>query len=402
MPSKLEDALIKPLRISVATLCAALAGLAVSTNVAQSADTPQIRLPTISVSLTEKTHMKDTLLITGTFVAREEVLVSPEIEGFAIIEVLAEEGDRVEAGQTLTRLNKDGLLVQLAQNSAQIARATASIDNAKAQISEAEANREQAAAAFERARALRGSGTTTAEIFDQRQATARVAEARVNAARQSLNLAEADKVLAEKQRSEIELRLARCDIKAPVSGIIARRTAKIGQIATAAGTSEPLFRLIARGEIDLEADVPETHFARLKAGQLARLDVLGRTEDVAGKVRLVAPEMNRTTRLGRVRISIEAGTSIPLGAFGRGIVLIGERDALVVPLSAVSFGAESSSVQVVKDGIVITRKVETGMRVSGRVEIRDGLKDGEEVVTVSGSFVRDGDRVRPVPYTASQ
>ncbi len=53
-------------------------------------------------------------------------------------------------------------------------------------------------------------------------------------------------------------------------------------------------------------------------------------------------------------------------------------------------------VQVVKDGLVETREVVTGLRSQGQVEIREGLKEGEQVVAVSGSFVRNGDRVAPV------
>lgn len=365
-------------------------------------DSTQARLPTISVSQAERAAMKDQLLVTGSFIAREEVLVSPEIDGLAIVDIRAEEGDRVEAGQILARLNDEMLRVQLAQNAAQIARADAAIDNARAQIAEADANREQASAALERAKSLRGSGTITTDVFEQRIATAKVSEARANAARQSLGLAEADRALVEKQRAELQLRLARCDIRAPVAGIISRRTAKVGQVASGIATSEPLFRLVARGDIDLEADIPEASFARLKVGQPVTIDVLGHDDAITGFVRLIAPEMNRTTRLGRVRIAIPANSPVALGAFGRGIVLIAERNALVVPLSAVSFGGEDASVQVVSEGVVGTRRVETGMRSGGRIEITSGIGDGEAVVSVAGTFVRDGDHVRPVPYVAAR
>lgn len=365
-------------------------------------DSTQARLPTISVSQAERAAMKDQLLVTGSFIAREEVLVSPEIDGLAIVDIRAEEGDRVEAGQILARLNDEMLRVQLAQNAAQIARADAAIDNARAQIAEADANREQASAALERAKSLRGSGTITTDVFEQRIATAKVSEARANAARQSLGLAEADRALVEKQRAEIQLRLARCDIRAPVAGIISRRTAKVGQVASGIATSEPLFRLVARGDIDLEADIPEASFARLKVGQPVTIDVLGHDDAITGFVRLIAPEMNRSTRLGRVRIAIPANSPVALGAFGRGIVLIAERNALVVPLSAVSFGGEDASVQVVSEGVVGTRRVETGMRSGGRIEITSGIGDGEAVVSVAGTFVRDGDHVRPVPYVAAR
>jgi HlyD family secretion protein len=66
-----------------------------------------------------------------------------------------------------------------------------------------------------------------------------------------------------------------------------------------------------------------------------------------------------------------------------------------VPLSAVFFQGSQVTVQVVKDGIVETRRIVPGLRADGQVEIREGLSVGEQVVAVSGSFVRNGDRVNP-------
>ena len=54
-------------------------------------------------------------------------------------------------------------------------------------------------------------------------------------------------------------------------------------------------------------------------------------------------------------------------------------------------------VQVVRDGVVDTRRVQVGLRSGGRAEITDGLQAGEDVVSVSGTFIRGGDRVTPVP-----
>ena len=78
--------------------------------------------------------------------------------------------------------------------------------------------------------------------------------ARLEAATNSLALAEADLTLARAQRRDIELRLSRTEIKAPVAGIISRRTARLGQMAIGAMgamSGDPLFRIIAKAEIEL-------------------------------------------------------------------------------------------------------------------------------------------------------
>jgi multidrug efflux pump subunit AcrA (membrane-fusion protein) len=351
------------------------------------------RIPAVTVAPAAVAPIRETLLVTGSFVAREEVLVTAEIDGLAIVEVLAEEGDRVRAGQVLARLNRETLDVQLAQNAAQIARAEAGVAQTRSQIAEAQANVTQANQSLARARSLAPSGATSQEVLDQRTAAARASEARLQAATQALALAEADKRVAEAQRRDIQLRLARTEVRSRAAGTVSRRAARLGQMVGGAG--DPLFRIISDGAIELEAEVPETTLARLKPGQPALVEAAGRDEALTGRVRLVSPEITRQTRLGRVRIALERD-DVPIGSFGRGSVEVAKTEGVVVPLSAVLFAASGPTVQVVVDGIVRTRRVTTGLRDQGRIEIRSGVAAGEDVVTVSGTFVRDGDRVAPV------
>jgi HlyD family secretion protein len=368
-------------------LAAALAGAFTGAASAQSV------APAITVAAAARTELRETVIVTGSFVARDEVMVSPEVDGLTIVEILAEEGNKVAAGQVLARLNREMLDVQLAQNAAQISRAEAAIAQARAQITEATASRTLAQQQLERTQQLQRSGAATADVLDQRTTAARTSAARVEAATNALALAEADLTLARAQRRDIELRISRTEIRAKVGGTISRRTARLGALAAAAG--DPLFRIIAESEVELEADVPETTLARMRPGQRATIEAAGYDRPLAGTVRLVAPEVNRTNRLGRVRVTLTADERPPLGAFGRATVEVARATGLTVPLSAVMFGP-TTTVQVVKNGVVETRTVVAGLRAQGRVEIRDGLAEGEEVVSVSGSFVRNGDRVTPV------
>jgi HlyD family secretion protein len=352
----------------------------------------QTRAPSVTVATAVRGDLRETVIATGSFVAREEVLVAPEIDGLSIVEILAEEGDRVAAGQVLARLNRQMLDVQLAQNVAQIARAEAGIAQARASIAEATAAKALADQQLQRTRQLQQSGAATNDVLDQRVSAARTAAARLESATNALALAEADLALTRAQRGDIELRISRTEIKARTGGTVSRRTARLGAMAMAAG--DPLFRVIANSEIELEAEVAETTLARMRPDQPAAIDAAGYDRPLAGVVRLVAPEVNRTNRLGRVRISLRDDQRPPLGAFGRATVEVARSQGILVPLSAVMFG-RASTVQVVKDGVVETRTVTTGLRADGRIEIREGLREGEQVVAVSGSFVRHGDRVTP-------
>ncbi len=348
--------------------------------------------PSVSVVTATEGSIAESVVVTGTLVPREEVLVSPQIDALAVTEVLAEEGDWVTAGQVLARLSRDVLDASVAQNAAQIARADAAVAQARSTIAENQANRVQVDQALARTRELLSNGNASRETFEQRQASATMMAARTEASQNALRVAEADLALSRAQATELQVRLARTSIRAPVAGIVSRRTARLG--AVVAGAGDPLFRIIQDGAIELEADVPELQLAKLRAGQPARVEIAG--GERRGTVRLVSPEVSRATRLGRVRVAVEGNEGLVIGSFARAAVETARRDGVLAPLSAVLFQPGGAVIQVVRDGVVETRPVQVGLRDGLRAEIRQGLAAGEGVVAVSGTFVRGGDRVTPV------
>ena len=354
--------------------------------------------PAVTVVRAATGSIAETAVLTGTLVPREEVLVSPQVEGLAITEILAEEGDTVQQGQVLARLSRDVLDATIAQNAAQLARAEAAIAQGRNLISESQANRQQADLALARTRELLANGNAAREVFEQRQAAAQMTGARVDSAANALRAAEADRALALAQRQELLVRLARTELRAPVAGLISRRVARQG--AVVAGAGDPLFRIIADGAVELEADVPEISLAKLRPGQAAMIETAGGTR--AGQVRLVSPEVSRSTRLGRVRVAITDAGPLVIGSFARATVETARHEGVLAPLSAVLFQPDGPVIQVVRDGVVETRRVQVGLRAAQQAEIRDGLQPGEDVVTVSGTFIRGGDRVTPVSIAVSK
>jgi RND family efflux transporter MFP subunit len=343
-----------------------------------------VKPPSITVAKAEHGQITETVSVTGTLVPREEIMVSPQIDGVAITAILAEEGDTVKAGQVLARLSREALDAMLAQNTAQIARDVAS-------VAEAEATRTEADAAFARAHDLVRTATASRETYDTRQAAALTAAARVASAR-------ADLAFAQAQRQELQVKLTHTDITAPVGGVVSRRMARLGAVVSMTG--DALFRIISNGKIELEAEVPENVLAKLRPGQQAQLDMAGGATRT-GTIRLVSPEMNAASRLGRIRIAIDPGADgawqgLVLGGFGRAVVRTASHEGVLVPLSALQFELDGPRVQVVRNGIVETRAVSLGLRSEGRAEILNGVQAGEEVVSISGTFVRGGDHVTPI------
>jgi HlyD family secretion protein len=349
--------------------------------------------PAVTVSKVTVQNFVETAAVSGSLVPREEILVSPEVEGLRVLELLADEGDHVKKGEVLARLVAEQLDAQLAQNDANLARATAAIAQAESQIAQAEAQAKEAAAQLQRAEPLKQSGYLSGATYDQRESAARTTAAQLIAAQDGLKAAQAEKEQVEAQRREIMWRRNNTEVTSPKDGIISRRTARIGALASAAG--EPMFRVIENGEIELDAEIVETELKNVKVGQKAIITV-PQIGDFEGTVRLVSPEVDKTTRLGRVKIFLGANPQLRIGTFARGRIETAKSRGLAVPASSVTFDQGSTSVQVLRNDRIEKRVITAGLISGDLVEARDGLKEGDLVVTRAGTFLRDGDVVRPI------
>ncbi|MCE6970912.1 efflux RND transporter periplasmic adaptor subunit [Cereibacter sphaeroides] len=363
----------------------------------EAADPPAAHqaLPAITVSTVGKRVMRDRVIASGLVGAVELVQVQPLIEGQPIETLEAEVGDFVAEGEVLARLSVSTLELQKSQFNAALTSAKATIAQAEAQVLEAQASADEAQRVNQRTAQLRQQGAASQAAADTAQAAAISANARVMVARQTLAAARAQVLLAEAQLANIELQRERTNVVAPVAGEIVERNAKIGAIASAQG--EPMFTLLRDSALELFADVAEQDLIRLKPGQPVLIRTLGAEEPIQGAVRLVEPAIDTDTRLGRARIGIEKMERVRSGMFAEAEILIAERETLVVPITAVGAGPEGSTVMRVQDGLVERKRVETGIRDAGMVEIVEGLAPGDLVVTKAAAFVRPGDRINPVP-----
>lgn len=324
------------------------------------------RAPSITVTTAAKRELVSTLTVTGTLVPRDEVRVMVQIDGLAVTKIVAEEGDRVEQGQVLARLDDVMIRTQLAQSNANFARAEAA--NIEAQK------------ALLRTQELRKSGYATQAQLDQRVSAAKVAAA--------------DEAAARAQLTEVQTRVARTEIRAPVKGMVAKRMAVAGMIASA---STPLYTLVANGEIELQAQVADSQHELLAIGQPAQVfSANGDSKPIAGSVRLVSPQVDPQTRLADVRISLLGENNFSVGGFARAIIETARRTTLAVPLSAIAYHQDKASVQVVVDGKIRTQDVKLGIIGDGYAEVTEGLKEGGMIVVRAGTFLRDGDKITPI------
>jgi hypothetical protein len=106
------------------------------------------------------------------------------------------------------------------------------------------------------------------------------------------------------------------------------------------------------------------------------------------------------SQLGQVVVSITSARRLMSNSYARAIIKTGESCGVAVPLTAVLYSAGGTVVQVVRRQRIETRRVEIGLMSGGRVEVREGLSDGDVIVARAGALLREGDPVRPVMANA--
>ena len=114
----------------------------------------------------------------------------------------------------------------------------------------------------------------------------------------------------------------------------------------------------------------------------------------------MSPEVDRATRLGRVRIVLSRSEGVRVGSFARANIEVRRETAVTAPVSAITYGANGASVLVADNGLVRERAVTLGLVDGARAEIRSGVREGDAIVVRAGAFLRDGDSVRPVQAVA--
>ena len=178
-------------------------------------------------------------------------------------------------------------------------------------------------------------------------------------------------------------------LRAPAAGLVTEVRTIVG--APASPQAGPMFRIAINNEFELDAEVPSVHLPKLNPGAPARISRDG-VADLVGRVRVVSPQIDRSTQLGHVRIAVTSNPTLKLGMFARASIDAKRSCNVAVPHTAI----DHLTVQVIKDNTVETRKVRVGLASDTSTEILEGLDVGEVVVADAGSSLHDGDRVKTI------
>lgn len=325
------------------------------------------KVPALSVALITPQTMQwaDAVSANGAIAAWQEAVVSAEVSGLRISQVLVDVGDQVSRGQVLARYDDATMSAAVAQQAAMVA--------------EAQAHLAEAAANASRAARLRTTGAISEQDLIQFVTRAQAARAQLDSAEARL------------QSTRLNLNFTR--VVAPDDGVISARNANLGAVS---GPGAELFRLVRQNRLEWRAELTAAQLAQVREGQTATLTLPDGSTTI-GTVRQLSPVLDEKTRTALAYIELDRTqpSNARAGMYAAGRIVLGDRAGVAVPASALVLRDGREFVFVVDaQNRALETKVETGRRHGNLVEIVSGLKPNQPVIATGAAFLNNGDLVR--------
>jgi membrane fusion protein (multidrug efflux system) len=309
-----------------------------------------------------------TISAVGSLKTLEDVTVSPKKAGI-INQILVREGDRVKKGQILIQLDD--------------------VD-ARLQVERAEAGVKQAAATVETYRSivprylkLYETQVIPQQTLDELIMKVKVDEARLDLAKAELNLA---------RQNLLDYRIV-----SPIEGVVNLKIASLGEHVNVAPKDE-ILKIVQMHPLELEFYVPENWAGKVHLGSKVQFTLKAFSEEkFTAALRFISPTADPATRNVKVKAEVpNPHYRLKPGFFAEVTVQTGTNPkALAIPESALFSQEGKFFAFVVQNGVAHRKKVETGHRFEGKVEILKGIQEGERVVTVGHEQLTEGARVKP-------
>jgi HlyD family secretion protein len=341
------------------------------------------------------------ILASGTLVYESERKLVSEIVG-RVKEVLVREGDRVKEGQVLLRLDQASALAEIARLDAMRGQSELNIERQELTLRTQEAK-------WKRYEALRTQGIVDANTYEEVETQRDLGEVELKTSRAMLRQTEA-------QMKEARERLAKTEIRSPISGTVTAIFIEAGETAVPSATSiagSDLMVVADTASLYAEVNVDETDVARVGVGQAAKIvpaafpdrSWSGEVEQVAISPRQTTGQQGKNYAV-KIRLAAAQDMQFHPGMSCRAEISTRRENAsksIAVPVQAVRYeesddkdAKAKASVFVIVEGKAVKRTVETGTADDMYIEIRQGLKQNETIVTGPAKtlrFLQDGERI---------
>jgi RND family efflux transporter MFP subunit len=353
-------------RLFYVFLCLITAGSLLSFTACKKKETKSGEEKVFNVHVTDivKKSLRPFIESIGTLNPFEEVTISAEVEG-VMRSVKIEEGSQVSKGMLLAAIDDSDYSLEVKRAEAALRQAEATLENTKLE--------------FKRKDALHKEELVTKQQYDDVVTRLSLTEAEVERAKASLAIA--------------RLKLSKTKITSPLACVVKEKRVSAGDFVKN-GTS--LFVIIQSNPIKLRFTVPEKDVGRLKMNQEVTLKVDGFPgSEFKGKVNIVFPNVEERTRTLQVEALVPNNNGIlKPGLFAKVILYTaGERDTIVVPVTALLYEAEKVKVFIIEGDRAKEREVKLGSKYGELMEIIDGVKEGEKIVATGQQNLSEGAKI---------
>ena len=336
---------------------------------AASANVSVIELSPSDVVVLQKMDMAVGLPISGSLKASQSALVKARVAG-ELMDLVVREGDRVQAGQVIARIDPTEYQARERQAKQQADAAQAQVETAQKQYDNNKALMDQG---FISQTALQ----TSAFSLNGAKATHLAALAGLDVARKALDDA---------------------TVRSPIQGQIAQRLAQAGERVA---PDARIVEVVNLAQLEIEAALPPADASQVRVGMKAKLKVEGLEEPLQAKVLRISPSAQAGSRSVMVYLGLAGDESLRQGLFAEGTLGTRTVQALAVPLSSVRTDKPQPYVQVVDGNQIKHMTVQTGARAEKTVQNNtltwvevQGLAEGAQVLAGSAGAVREGTNVK--------
>jgi multidrug efflux pump subunit AcrA (membrane-fusion protein) len=359
----------------------------------------------VQVEMAETTEKNAGDTYKATLEANEQGTVTSKLAA-KIVSVAVQNGQNVNAGDTIATLDDQDIQNNIKTAQAQIAiyekqvqSSEQSVNSAQVAMGKLKINVDDAQSTYDRqktlfeGKAISKTDLETAEKtlnsakadYDSGNASIQTAQASVETAEANL---QAQKVALEKSQGD----LANTVIKAPISGVISGKSMNVGQMAS---TGTALATVNDISSVYATIQVPQEKISNAKIGQAATIVVDGNDQTYNGTIQYMDSVADSTSRVFNCKVKINNNDrSLSPGTYGK-VTLVSDQknDVITVPVNDLVGNEGDYSVFINDNGTAKKTKVIIGQTDENNVEITSGIKDGDQIICTNTSTLQDGDEV---------
>ncbi len=382
----------------------------------------------IETEMVAKRDIIQTVTASGKIYPEEEVKISSDVSG-EIIELNVKEGAIVRRGQLLARIKPESYQANVEQSEAQLDNTRAQLSTAKARIAQAEAQYESAQTNFKRSEELFTKKIISRAEYETATTTVRTAKAELEAAKHSADAADFTIKATRAMIKEAKINLNKTTIYAPMDGIISLLNVKKGEkvVGTLQMSGTEMMRIANFDNMEVRVDVSEGEITKVKLGDTAAVEVDayldrkfdGVVTEVSNTSKGASSQLTSTDQSTNFVVKIRILKSsyndllndspkpfLPGMSATVDIKTKKKNGVLAVPIQAVTTkdsvynGTNHTKelLYITSNGKAISREVKTGIQDDSYIEITDGLKGSEQIITGPYNTVskelKDGDAVK--------